>query len=93
MDSLRKEIEQEMKRARLDKGRLYDIILKLIDSSSVGGTATQGPQGPPGPPGPQGPQGPQGPTNPKSESKEATPIIDASVKKVPIKKAPTKKVV
>jgi|TARA_B110000259_G_scaffold158832_1_gene181520 hypothetical protein len=93
MDSLRKEIEQEMKRARLDKGRLYDIILKLVDNSSVGGAATQGSRGPPGPPGPQGPQGPQGPTSPKSESKEATPIIDASVKKVPIKKAPVKKVV
>ena len=90
MDSLRKEIEQEMKRARLDKGRLYDIILKLVDNSSVGGAATQGSRGPPGPP---GPQGPQGPTSPKSESKEATPIIDASVKKVPIKKAPVKKVV
>tara|TARA_B110000503_G_scaffold141337_1_gene234552 strand:+ start:1350 stop:1622 length:273 start_codon:yes stop_codon:yes gene_type:complete len=90
MDSLRKEIEQEMKRPRLDKGRLYDIILKLVDNSSVGGTATQGPQGPPGPP---GPQGLPGPISPKSDSKEDTPIIDESVKKVPVKKAPIKKVV
>ena len=32
MESLRKEIEQEMKRTRLDKARLYDLLLKIIDN-------------------------------------------------------------
>ena len=82
MDSLRKEIEQEMKRARLDKGRLYDIILKLVDNNGVGGKATHGPLGPPGPP------GPPGPTGPKCECTETTPTPKPLVKKVPVKKAP-----
>ena len=56
MDSIRKEIEAEIRRARLDKGRLYDLILKIVDSGAIGGGA-----GSPGPVGPQGPQGLQGP--------------------------------
>jgi hypothetical protein len=52
MESLRKEIEQEMKRTRLDKGRLYDLLLKIIDNNGSGGV---GPQGPPGPTGAKGP--------------------------------------
>ena len=30
MESLRKEVEDELKRTRLDKTRLYNLILKLI---------------------------------------------------------------
>ena len=60
MDSIRKEIEAEIRRARLDKGRLYDLILKIVDSGAIGGGA-----GSPGPVGPQGPQGPQGPPSPR----------------------------
>ena len=30
--SLRKEIEDEMQRTRLDKTRLYDLLLKIIDA-------------------------------------------------------------
>ena len=56
--SLRKEIEDEMQRTRLDKTRLYDLLLKIIDQ---GGSGT-GSQGPPGPPGPTGPHGPPRPT-------------------------------
>jgi hypothetical protein len=36
MESIRKEIEAEIKRARLDKGRLYDLLIKIIDN--CGGT-------------------------------------------------------
>ena len=50
MESLRKEIRDEMKRTRLDKGRLYELLLKIVDGG-VGGEATQGPAGPQGPAG------------------------------------------
>ena len=59
MDSIRKEIEAEIKRARLDKGRLYDLLLKIVDS---GGAGAPGPAGPMGAQGPAGPQGPAGST-------------------------------
>ena len=61
MDSIRKEIEAEMKRTRLDKGRLYDLLLKIIDGGVGGGEAPAGAQGPAGPRGPAGPAGPVGP--------------------------------
>jgi hypothetical protein len=51
MESLRKEIQDEMKRTRLDKGRLYDLLLKIVEGG-VGGEATQGPRGPAGAQGP-----------------------------------------
>lgn len=47
MDSLRTEIESELKRSRLDKTRLYSILLKLIDNcGGTGGGGGVGPQGP-----------------------------------------------
>ena len=50
---LRREIEDEMRRTRLDKARLYDLLLKIVDTS-VGGEASAGPAGPQGPAGPAG---------------------------------------
>lgn len=47
---LRREIEDEMRRTRLDKARLYDLLLKIVDTS-VGGEASAGPAGPQGPAG------------------------------------------
>ena len=38
MDSIRTEIEAEIKRARLDKGRLYDLLLKIIDNAETNAT-------------------------------------------------------
>jgi hypothetical protein len=60
MDALRKEVEEEIKRTRLDKGRLYDLLLKIIDNAGTGtgGAGSQGPAGPRGATGPQGPAGP-----------------------------------
>jgi hypothetical protein len=49
MESLRKEIQDEMKRTRLDKGRLYDLLLKIVDGGVGGGEGVQGPAGPAGP--------------------------------------------
>jgi len=99
MESLRKEIEQEMKRTRLDKGRLYDLLLKIIDNSgSGGGSGGVGPQGPPGPTGAKGPTGPAGPAGPSGECKckctatEAAPTTPKAPAKVTTtKKAPAKK--
>ena len=90
MDALRKEIEQEMKRTRLDKGRLYDLLLKIIDNSGSGGAGGVGPQGPVGPQGVPGPQGGRGPPcECKCVSKEAP--AKAAAKAPATKKAPTKK--
>lgn len=95
MESLRKEIEQEMKRTRLDKARLYDLLLKIIDNSGSGGAGGVGPQGPPGPPGPAGPAGPTGttgPPGPKCDCPEAAPTTPKAPAKVTTtKKAPAKK--
>jgi hypothetical protein len=91
MDSIRKEIEAEIKRARLDKGRLYDLLLKIIDSGVGGGAGAQGPRGPQGPQGPQGPAGAPGASGvckctctkedkpkvvaPKDEKPSAKPVV------------------
>jgi hypothetical protein len=101
MDSLRKEIESEMKRTRLDKTRLYDLLLKVIDNSSAGGPGGVGPAGPAGPAGPTGPTGPTGPkgaTGPKGPaceckcvSKEVVPVKEKATNVTSVKKAPAKK--
>jgi len=65
---LRKEVEEEMKRTRIDKTRLYDLLLKIVDST-VGGEASAGPAGERGPAGPAGPAGERGPAGPAGECK------------------------
>ena len=62
MDALRKEIDDEIKRTRLDKTRLYELLVKIIDQ--CGGPAGEGSVGPAGPVGPVGPAGPAGPAGP-----------------------------
>ena len=42
MDSIRTEIEAEIKSARLDKGRLYDLLLKIIDNAGTNGNDGSG---------------------------------------------------
>lgn len=64
MESLKQEIQEEMGRARLDKDRVYGILLKMIDSVGEG---AQGPAGPAGPKGDQGEPGPQGPKGDQGE--------------------------
>jgi hypothetical protein len=86
MDALRKEIEQELKRTRLDKGRLYDLLLKIIDNVGAGGVGPQGPTGPAGPSGAQGPVGPVGECKCKCTTAEAAPTKASTTKKVPTKK-------
>ena len=75
MNPLRKELEDELKRTRLDKTRLYDFLIKLVDggvggggSGGVGPAGPVGPTGPHGPPGPTGSIGPTGPAGPAGVS-------------------------
>ena len=93
METLRKEIEQEMMRVRIDKGRLFDLLLKIVDNCGAGGSGSAGPTGPPGPAGPRGVQGVAGPAceckcvakevaEPEAPTKKAAP----STKKAPVKK-------
>ena len=95
MDTLRKEIEAELKRTRLDKTRLYDLILKIIDNVGAGGPGGAGPQGPRGAQGPAGPAGPTGPAGPagecKCECKGSTAGPSEPTKTTTTKKAPAKK--
>ena len=84
MDSLRTEIETELKRTRLDKTRLYSLLLNIIDT--CGGSAQDA--------GPAGPAGPKGATGPacKCVSKESTTTAPAPAPApAPVKKAPAKK--
>ena len=73
MESIRTEIEQELKRTRLDKTRLYGLLLRMIDTNGVGAR------------GPAGPQGPAGPAGPAGECKCACKTTTAT-KKAPAKK-------
>ena len=92
MDTLRKEIEAELKRTRLDKTRLYDLLLKIIDNVGTGGTGGAGPQGPRGAQGPAGPAGPVGPAGEcKCECKGSTAGPSEPTKTTTTKKAPAKK--
>ena len=90
METLRKEIEQEMMRVRIDKGRLFDLLLKIVDNCGAGGSGSAGPAGPPGPRGVQGVAGPaceckcvaKEVAEPEAPTKKAAP----SIKKAPVKK-------
>ena len=82
MNPLIKDIEDELKRTRLDKTRLYGLLTKIIENSGGG-------SGPAGPAGPAGPTGPTGPiATPVVAKKEATPPVTEAT---PAKKLVTKK--
>ena len=70
MSSLREEILQEMQNPRVDKKRLIDLLVKIVDNGGAGGI---GPQGPPGPAGPAGPVGPAGECKCKCETAAKKP--------------------
>lgn len=83
MDALRKEIDDEIKRTRLDKTRLYNLLVKIVDQ--CGGPAGEGSVGPAGPAGPAGPRGPA--CECKCVAKAATTTTTAPKKAAPKKKA------
>ena len=95
MEALKEEIRVEMNSVRVDKKKLYGIILKMVDSCGGGaGTVVEGPPGPQGPTGPAGttgpagpagPVGPVGPVGPKSPTvtvETQTPSSETKAKKV-----------
>ena len=89
MNPLRKELEDELKRTRLDKTRLYDFLIKLVD----GGVGVGGGSGEAGPAGPAGPRGAAGATGPAGSIGPAGPAgVSTSVKATPTP-TPTKKTV
>ena len=100
MDTLHKEIEAELVRTRIDKTRLYTLLLKIVDNCG-GGSGGAGPVGPQGAPGPAGPPGPRGVPGPAGLQGAPGPVGPAGpageckcVSKTPTKKAaPSKKVV
>jgi len=61
MASLREEIQNEMKNSRVDKARVMNFLLKIVDLIDAGIPGCPGPEGPQGPEGPEGPRGPIGP--------------------------------
>jgi len=90
MSSLRQEIEDELKRTRLDKTRLYELLLKIIDGGAGGGSGGVGPAGPAGPTGPHGPPGPPGPAG-ECKCKCVSKAPAAAPAAAPAKKAAPKK--
>ena len=91
MNPLRKELEDELKRTRLDKTRLYDFLIKLVDGGVGGGSGEAGPTGPAGPAGPRGAAGATGPAGSIGPAGPAG--VSTSVTATPTKKtvAPKKK--
>lgn len=74
MDDLKNEIRDEMNNVRIDKKKLYDLLLKMVDKCGGGeASVVAGPPGPQGPPGPAGPAGPEGPAGPTGACKCPTP--------------------
>jgi len=73
MSSLREEIVQEMEHPRVDKNRLFALLLKIVDNAGAGGEGGVGPMGPPGPVGPSGPRGERGPASERSPAPKTTP--------------------
>ena len=83
MNPLRKELEDELKRTRLDKTRLYDFLIKLVDGG-VGVGGGSGEAGPTGPAGPAGPRGAAGATGPAGSIGPAGPAgVSTSVTATP----------
>ena len=103
MPSIRADVLEEMKRSRLDKSRLYDIILRLMDELDVdtplkpGETVKRTSRGGPGPQGPiglRGPAGPPGPPGPpcqcKCVSSEAPKSVATPAESQPVTKPAAK---
>tara|TARA_R110000850_G_scaffold100182_3_gene207334 strand:+ start:52 stop:408 length:357 start_codon:yes stop_codon:yes gene_type:complete len=77
MEALKEEIRVEMNSVRVDKKKLYGIILKMVDSCGGGaGTVVEGPPGPQGPTGPAGPTGTTGPAGPAGPVISTPSVLD-----------------
>jgi hypothetical protein len=91
MDSIKEEIQQELKKTKIVKADLYNLLAKIADEL-VGGNGAEGKQGPRGMPGEPGPTGPTGPAGPPGECKcKSTAPAAAAPKKTAAKKTAAKK--
>jgi hypothetical protein len=92
------EINDELRRTRLDKTRLYNLLLRVVEYAEVSEAAnSRGPPGPRGPAGPAGPAGPRGDMGPRGEKGQCTcqPVslkVDEPKKEETPKKETPKKV-
>jgi len=106
MSDIRSEIVREMQKSKLDKNRVWEILLRILDIGGVPGPkGATGPRGPQGDMGPQGLQGPQGPActckcvslDPGQralvETPPDAPIVEPSPPPEVPKAAPIKKVI
>ena len=105
MNPLLKDIEDELKRTRLDKGRLYNLLTKIVENCSGGGAAPTAPvkkvtpAPTPAPVAPPAPVAAPAPTPTPAPAKKADPApTPAPVKKAdpaptpaPVKKVAPKK--
>lgn len=89
MDSIKEEIQQELKKTKIVKADLYNLLAKIADEL-VGGNGAEGKQGPRGMPGEPGPAGPAGPPG-ECKCKSTAPAAAAAPKKTAAKKTAAKK--
>lgn len=89
MDSIKEEIQQELKKTKIVKADLYNLLAKIADEL-VGGNGAEGKQGPRGMPGEPGPAGPAGPPGECKCKCPSTTTPAAAPKKTAAKK-PAKK--
>ena len=91
MNPLLKDIEDELKRTRLDKGRLYNLLTKIVENCSGGGASPAAPVKKVAPVAAPAPVKKADPAPTPAPVKKADPApTPAPVKKVaPKKKAPT----
>ena len=85
MTTLREEIIQEAANPRVDKKRLFDLLVKIVDHTPAAGGGGVGPRGEKGDRGEKGEKGDRGPVGP------AAAAVKSTTANTPAKKTTTKK--
>lgn len=83
MTTLREEIIQEAANPRVDKKRLFDLLVKIVDHTPAAGGGGVGPRGEKGDQGEKGEKGDRGPVGPAA--------VKSTTANTPAKKTTTKK--
>ena len=83
MTTLREEIIQEAANPRVDKKRLFDLLIKIVDHTPTAGGGGVGPRGEKGDRGEKGEKGDRGPAGPAAAK--------TTTANTPAKKTTTKK--
>jgi len=87
MTTLREEIIQEAANPRVDKKRLFDLLIKIVDHTPTAGGGGVGPRGEKGDQGEKGEKGDRGPVGPAAAVKSTT--ANTPAKKTTKKKVET----